>query len=139
MALGFLKRFFAFKPKFNGTPETFLAMMLEMEREGKAEGPESSSAAQLAEVFMKVMKVNLHPYKNFADLEENGVPDFSIVDKIRPKVEENKQRRDLKQAIYGKDVDLGDDDPTHGNSDGARFTRNLTNELGKHIKFKDEE
>lgn len=139
MALGFLKRIFSFKPKFNGSPETFLAMMLEMEKEGKGEGPESASAAQLAEVFMKVMKVNLHPYKDFADLEENGVPDSSIMDKIRPKVEENKQRMELKKAIYGKDADLGEDDPRYGNSDGAKFTRDLTNELSKHIRFKEEE
>ena len=139
MAFEFLKRLFTFKPKFNGTPETFLAMMLEMEREGKAEGPESATAAQLAEVFMKVMKVNLQPYKSFADLEENGIPDFSIMEKIRPKVEENKQRIELKKAIYGKDADLGEDDPRYGNSDGAKFTRQLTNELSKHIKFKDDE
>jgi hypothetical protein len=139
MAFGFLKRLFAFKPKYKGTPETFLAMMLEMEREGKAEGSDSASAAQLAEVFIKVMKINLHPYKDFADLEKNGVPDFSIMEKMRPKIEENKQRMELKKAIYGKDTDLGEDDPTYGNSHGAKFTRNLTNELGKHIKFKEEE
>ena len=139
MALEFLKRIFSFQPKFKGTPESFLAMMLEMEKEGKAEGPESASAAQLAEVFMKVMKVNLHPYKDFADLEENGVPDSSIMDKIRPKIEENKQRMELKKAIYGKDADLGEDDPRYGNSKSAKFTRDLTEELSKHIKFKDDQ
>lgn len=139
MASGFLKRIFSFKPKFKGTPETFLAMMLEMEKQGKAEGPDSASAAQLGEVFIKVMKVNLHPYKDFADLEENGIPDFSIMDKIRPKIEENKRRMELKKAIYGRDADLGEDDPRFGNSKSAKFTRDLTEELNRHIKFKDDE
>jgi hypothetical protein len=139
MALEFLKRIFASKPKFQGTPETFLAMMLEMEREGGADGSESASASELAEVFMKVMKINLNPYKSFADLREHGVPDFSIIEKIRPKIEDNKQRIELKHAIYGKNADLGEDDPRFGNSNGAKFTRDLTSKLSKHIKFKDNE
>ena len=139
MAFEFLKRLFSFKPKFKGSPETFLAMMFVMEKEGKTEGSDSASAARLAEVFMKVMRVNLHPYKDFADLEKNGVPDFSIMEQIRPKLEENKQRIELKHAIYGKDADLGEDDLRYGNSNGAKFTRDLTEELSKHIKFKDEE
>ncbi|OKS88718.1 hypothetical protein RG47T_4196 [Mucilaginibacter polytrichastri] len=35
---------------------------------------------QWGEVMQKVIKVNLSPYQDFADLLQNGKPDFSMVD-----------------------------------------------------------
>jgi hypothetical protein len=72
---------------------------------------------QWGEVMQKVIKVNLATYKDFADLIEHGQPDFTMVEKLSGKMDELNNRRALKQAIYGKNVDLGDDDVMKSNSE----------------------
>lgn len=139
MAFQYIKQLFKIKPRFNHTPETFLAMMHEMQNIGRQGDPESSSAYQLARVFIKIIKVDLHPYKDLDDLFENGSPDFTLTDMVMPKVMENQNRRELKQEIYGKDVDLGDDDPLQGNTEGAEFARQIAGELQKYIRVKGDE
>jgi hypothetical protein len=139
MAFNFLKRLFKIKPKFNHTPETFLAMMIEMQNIGRQGDPESSSAYQLARVFIKIMKVDLRPYKDLDDLFENGKPDFTLTAMVMPNVMANQQRRELKQEIYGHDVDLGEDDILKGNTEGAKFARQIAGELQKYIRVKGED
>jgi hypothetical protein len=86
-----------------------------------------------------VMKVNLHPYQDFKDLAENGTPDDSMVEKVDGKVKEIEQRRDLKQALYGPNADLGGDDVMKSNDEGAIFARNMVKDLSQHVQFSDEE
>jgi hypothetical protein len=90
---------------------------------------------QWGEVMQKVIKVNLAPYKDFVDLMEHGEPDFSMVEKLREKMDEVSQRRVLKQAIYGKNVNLGDDDVMKSDSEGAVFARNMVKDLSKYVQF----
>jgi len=94
---------------------------------------------QWGEVMQKVMKVNLQPYHDFKDLAENGIPDDSMVEKVDGKVKEMEQRRDLKQAIYGPNADLGDDDVMNSDDPGAVFARNMVKDLSEHVKFSDDE
>jgi len=94
---------------------------------------------QWGEVMQKVMKVNLQPYHDFKDLAENGIPDDSMVEKVDGKVKEMEQRRDLKQAIYGPNADLGDDDVMKSDDPGAVFARNMVKDLSEHVKFSDDE
>jgi hypothetical protein len=89
--------------------------------------------------MQKVIKVNLSPYKDFADLMQNGEPDFTLVEKMKGRIGEINQRRDLKKAIYGEGVDLGDDDVMKSESEGAVFARNMVKDLSKHVRFSDEE
>ena len=105
----FFQKLFKFKPGWNGTPEMFLAMVMEMQSQNNKEFS-VREVLQWGEVMQKVIKVNLAPYKDFADLVQNGEPDFTMVEKLRGKMDEVNQRRDLKKAIYGEGVDLGDDD-----------------------------
>lgn len=94
---------------------------------------------QWGDVMQKVMKVNLQPYQDFKDLAENGIPDDSMVEKVDGKLNEIEQRRDLKQAIYGPNADLGDDDVMKSKDPGAVFARNMVKDLSEHLKFSDEE
>jgi hypothetical protein len=132
--LNFLMKLFKFKPGWNGTPEMFLAMVMEMQSRNNKEFS-VHEVLQWGEVMQKVIKVNLAPYKDFADLMQNGEPDFSMVEKLRGKLDEVNQRRDLKKAIYGENVDLGDDDVINSDSEGAVFARNMVKDLSKYVKF----
>ena len=134
----FFQKLFRFKPGWNGTPEMFLAMVMEMQLQNNKEFS-VREVLQWGEVMQKVIHVNLAPYKDFADLIQNGEPDFSMVEKWKGKMEEVHHRRDLKKAIYGEQVDLGDDDVMKSGSPGAVFARNMVKDLSKHVRFSDEE
>lgn len=112
----------------------FLAMVMEMQSRNNKEFS-VQEVLQWGEVMQKVIKVNLAPYKNFADLMAHGQPDFTMVEKLRGKMDEMNNRRALKQAIYGKNVDLGDDDVMKSNSEAAVFARKMVKDLSKHVKF----
>src|SRR6187402_1355309 len=123
MSMGFLSfigKLLGLGRRFSGTPEQYLAMVQYM---AKKNNPEYSKEEllQWGEVMQKVMKVNLQHYQDFKDLAENGTPDHSMVDKVDGKVKELEQRRELKQAIYGPNADLGDDDVMKSNDPGAVF------------------
>ena len=92
--------------RFSGTPEQYLAMVQYMAGQNNANYTHSE-LLQWGEVMQKVMKVNLQPYRDFRDLAERGKPDYSMVEKVDGKMKEMGQRRDLKQAIYGSNADLG--------------------------------
>jgi hypothetical protein len=141
MSMGFLSfigKLLGLGRRFSGTPEQYLAMVQYM---AKKNNPEYSKEEllQWGEVMQKVMKVNLQPYQDFKDLAENGTPDHSMVDKVDGKVKELEQRRDLKQAIYGPNADLGDDDVMKSNDSGAVFARNMVKDLSQHVSFSEEE
>jgi hypothetical protein len=136
--LSFLIKLFKFKPGWNGTPEMFLAMVMEMQSRNNKEFS-VREVLQWGEVMQKVIKVNLAPYKDFADLMEHGQPDFTMVEKLRGKMDELNNRRALKQAIYGKNVDLGDDDVMKSNSESAVFARKMVKDLAEHLQFSPEE
>ncbi|SDE64665.1 hypothetical protein SAMN05216464_10883 [Mucilaginibacter pineti] len=136
--LSFISKLLGLGRRFSGSPEQYLAMVQYM---AKKNNPDYSveELLQWGEVMQKVMKVNLQPYKDFKDLAENGTPDHSMVEKVDDKVKEIHQRRDLKQAIYGPDADLGDDDVMKSNDKGAVFARKMVKDLSKHVEFSDEE
>lgn len=136
--LSFIGKLLGLGRRFSGTPEQYLAMVQYM---AKKNNPEYSKEEllQWGEVMQKVMKVNLRPYQDFKDLAENGTPDHSMVDKVDGKVKELEQRRDLKQAIYGPNADLGDDDVMKSNDPGAVFARNMVKDLSQHVSFSEEE
>src|ERR1700761_4042490 len=98
-----------FRPRWQGTPEMFLAVVTEMAFRNNPEYA-SRELIQLGRIMQQVVKVNLAPYKDFADLVERAVPDESIIDQLKQSERELHQRRDLKQAIYSEKADLGDDD-----------------------------
>ncbi|WP_428330366.1 hypothetical protein [Mucilaginibacter sp.] len=133
-----LKMIFSRKRTWNGSPEMFLAMMLEMEAKGRENDASSASAEQLAGVMMKICNINLYPYKDFSDLQNNGTPDYSLIEKVRPKLNDQLQRMELKKAIYGNNADLGEDDPLAGNSDAAKFTRSFIEDFQQYVELKDE-
>ena len=93
----------------------------------------------MGRVMQKVMKVNLAPYLDFRDLLDRGTPDYSVVQKISGKLTELEQRRELKHAIYCKNVDLGEDDVIKSSSEGAVFTREMVKDLSYHVRFSDED
>lgn len=136
--LSFISKLLGFGRSWKGTPEQYLAMVQYM---AKKNNPEYSreELLQWGEVMQKVMKVNLQPYLDFKDLAENGTPDHSMVEKVDGKVKEIEQRRDLKQAIYGPNADLGDDDVMKSNEEGAVFARKMVKDLSQHMQFSDEE
>jgi hypothetical protein len=126
------------KPKWNGTPEMFLAMVMEMQAQNN-KVYSLREVIQWGEMMQKMIRVKLDPYKDFSDLVARGIPDFSMVEKMRGKLEELHQRRDLKQAIYGEHADLGDDDVMKSDSEGAVFTRNFVKDMSKYVEFSEEE
>jgi hypothetical protein len=136
--LSFFLRLFKFKPGWNGTPEMFLAMVMEMQSRNNKEFV-VQEVLQWGEVMQKVVKVDLAPYRNFADLMQNRVPDFSMVEKLRGKMDEITHRVELKKAIYGENADLGDDDVMKSDSEGAVFARNMVKDLSKYVQFPDSE
>jgi hypothetical protein len=136
--LSFISKLLGLGRRFSGTPEQYLAMVQYM---AKKNNPEYSKEEllQWGEVMQKVMKVNLQPYLDFKDLAENGTPDYSMVEKVDGNIKEIEQRRDLKQAIYGPNADLGDDDVMKSNDPGAVFARNMVKDLSEHVRFSEEE
>ncbi len=132
--ISFFIKYFKFKPKWRGTPETFLAMVMEMQsRNNKAFIVHE--VLQWGEVMQKVIKVNLAPFKDFPDLLQNGKPDFSMVENLRGKLDEINQRVELKKAIYGENADLGDDDVMTSNEAGAVFARKMVKDLSQYIEI----
>lgn len=136
--LSFIGKLLGLGRRFSGTPEQYLAMVYYMAKKNNPEyGHEE--LLQWGEVMQKVMKVNLYPYQDFKDLAENGIPDDSMVEKVDQKVKEINRRKDLKQAIYGPNADLGDDDVMKSNDPGAIFARKMVKDLSEHVQFPDEE
>jgi hypothetical protein len=91
--LSFLIKLFKFKPGWNGTPEMFLAMVMEMQsRNNKVFSVRE--VLQWGEVMQKVIKVNLAPFNDFTDLVKHGRPDFTMVEKLRGKMDELNNRRE---------------------------------------------
>ena len=134
----FISRLLGLGRRFSGTPEQYLAMVQYM---AKKNNPKygSEELLQWGEVMQKIMKANLQPYQDFKDLAENGIPDDSMVEKVDQKVKEINQRKDLKQAIYGPNADLGDDDVMKSDDPGAVFARNMVKDLSEHVRFSEEE
>lgn len=136
--LSLLNKLFGLGRRFSGTPEQYLAMVQYM---AKKNNPDYSmeELLQWGAVMHKVMKVNLQPYHDFKDVAENGTPDYSMIEKVDGKVKEMEQRRDLKQAIYGPNADLGDDDVMKSNEESAVFARKMVKDMSQHVQFPDEE
>lgn len=132
--LSFIIRALKLKPSWNGTPEMFLALVLDMQHRNN---PVYSlnEVLQWGEVMQKVISVKLAPFKNFPDLLQNGIPDFTLVKKMGTKLDELNDRQELKKAIYGEGVDLGDDDIMTSNSEGAVFARKMVKDLSKYVDF----
>jgi hypothetical protein len=136
--LSFISKLLGLGRQWNGTPEQYLAMVQYMAKKNNPDYT-AQELLQWGEVMQKVMKVNLHPYQDFRDLAENGTPDYSMVEKVDDKVKELEQRRDLKQAIYGQNADLGNDDVMKSKEEGAVFARKMVKDLSQHVRFSDEE
>jgi len=136
--VSFIVKLLGIGRRFNGTPEQYLAMVQYMAKKNNPEyGMEE--LLQWGKVMQKVMKVNLQPYRDFKDLAENGIPDNAMVEKVDQKVKEINQRKDLKQAIYGPNADLGDDDIMKSNDVSAVFAREMVKDLSQHVQFPEEE
>ncbi len=136
--LSFISRLLGLGRRWNGSPEQYLAMVQYM---AKKNNPNYNlqEFLQWGEVMQKVMKVNLTPYKDFRELLEKGTPDYSMVEKLDGKLSELHHRRELKQAIYGPNADLGDDDVMNSQSEGAVFAREFVKDFAKHVRFSDED
>jgi hypothetical protein len=132
--LSFIMRVFKLKPSWNGTPEMFLAFVLDMQRRNN---PVYSlnEVLQWGEVMQKVISVKLAPFKNFPDLLKNGTPDYTLVEKMGTKLDELHHRQELKKAIYGDNVDLGEDDILTSKSEGAIFARKMVKDLSEYVDF----
>lgn len=74
--LSYLLRKLMGRPIWNGTPEMFLAMVLYMQKKNNPVYVKRE-VLQLGEIMMKVIKVKLLPFSNFAELLEKGTPDYS--------------------------------------------------------------
>lgn len=136
--VNFLLKLFRIKPGFNGTPEMFLAMVMEFQSRNNKEFV-VHEVLQWGEVMQKMLKVNLSPYTSFADLLRNGVPDYTMVEKVRDKFDEIHGRVELKKAIYGENVELGDDDMMKSKDEGAVFARRFVKDMSKYVDFPEEE
>lgn len=136
--LSFFSKLFGARRTWNGTPEMFLAMVLYMQKKNNPVYSQQE-VLQWGDVLQKVIKVKLAPFADFSDLLKWGVPDFSIVDQLEGKVSEMHQRIELKKAIYGDNVDLGDDDVMKSNAEGAVFARKFIKDLSEHVQFADKE
>jgi hypothetical protein len=136
--LSFFLKLFKFKPGWNGTPEMFLAMVMEMQSRNNKEFSEQE-VLQWGEVMQKVIKINLAPYHDFADLLKNGKPDFTMVEKMREKLDKINHRKELKKAIYGEDADLGEDDVMKSKDEGSVFARKMVKDLSQYVQFPDED
>jgi hypothetical protein len=132
--LSFLLKSFKIRPRWNGTPEMFLALVMQMQSRNNPNFA-AHEVLQWAKVMKKVIKIDLSPYMNFADLMQNGQPDYSKVEKMKAKLKDLNQRKNLKQAIYGECVDLTDDDVMVSDSEGAVIARKMVKELYNFVKF----
>lgn len=112
----------------------FLAFVLDMQHRNN---PVYSlnEVLQWGEVMQKVISVKLAPFKNFADLLQNGTPDYTLVKKMGNKLDELNHRQELKKAIYGEHADLGEDDIMTSNAEGAVFARKMVKDLSKYVDF----
>lgn len=136
--LSFLIGKLKLKPQWKGTPEMFLAMVLDLQaRNNKVFSVHE--VLQWGEVLQKVIKVRLAPYRDFPDLMQRGVPDYSMVEKMNGKLGELQQRKDLKTAIYGEKANFGDDDVMTSNAEGAVFARKMVKDLANYVDFPEEE
>jgi hypothetical protein len=136
--LSFIMRAFKLKPSWNGTPEMFLALVLDMQHRNNPVYS-LSEVLQWGEVMQKVINVKLAPFKNFPDLLQNGTPDYTLVKKMGNKLDELNHRQELKKAIYGEHTDLGDDDIMTSSEEGAVFARKMVKDLSKYVDFPEEE
>jgi len=116
------------------TPEEFLAMVIYLQTYG-GKPYSDDEVLKLGNIMMQVMDVRLFPYKDFADLLATGVPDYNAVNVVKSKMKDLQSRIELKKAIYGDDVDLGDDDVMNSNTADAIASRKMVDELSKFIKF----
>jgi len=136
--LSFIAKLLGLGRRWRGTPEQYLAMVQYLAHKNNPEyGAEE--LLQWGKVMQKVMKVNLKPYQDFRDLAVHGTPDYSMAEKVDGKVKEMQQRRNLKQAIYGPNADLGDDDVIKSNEESAVFARKMVKDISQHVLFSDEE
>lgn len=136
--LAFLARLLGIGRRWNGTLEQYLAMIQYM---AKKNNPNYTlqEFLQWGEVMQKVMKVNLSPYRDFRELLEKAEPDYSMVQKVDSKLTELNHRRELKQAIYGVNANLGDDDVMKSQSEGAVFAKKMVKDLSQHVRFSDDD
>lgn len=123
---------------WNGTPESFLALVLFFQKKNNPSYSEQE-VLQWGAILQKVFKVNLSPYTDFKDLLQRGEPDFSTVRQIEDQIEERRHRVELKKAIYGDDVDLGDDDVMNSDSESAVFARKFVDDMSKYVRFREDE
>lgn len=135
--LSLIMRAFKLKPSWNGTPEMFLALVLDMQHRNNPIYS-LSEVLQWGEVMQKVVSVKLAPFKNFPDLLQNGTPDYTLVKKMGTRLNELNHRQELKKAIYGERVDLGDDDIMTSNAEGAVFARKMVKDLSRYVDFPDD-
>jgi hypothetical protein len=126
------------KPGFRGTPEAFLAIIIEMQSRNSKVYSEKE-VLQFGDVMMKVFKVNLSPYRDFADLLKNGNPDEALLMKIREETEQTNKRIELKKAIYGENADLGDDDIMKRNDRGSIFARRVIKDMSEYVRFHEDD
>ncbi len=137
MGLFSLKKLLKRKRGWNGSPEMFLALILEMSAMNRKDHSEKETI-QLGEVMLKLIKVDLSPYENFSDLLIRGIPDYSMIEVLREKMAKQQQRVDLKKAIYGEAADLGDDDVMRSDAEGAIFARKFIEDFIRYVDLKDE-
>lgn len=116
----------------------FLAMALDMQARNNKDFS-VHEVLQWGEVLQKVIKVNLAPYKDFPDLMQHGKPDYTMVKKMDEKLSALQQRKELKTAIYGEHVNLGDDDVMNSNDSSAVFARKMVKDLSQYVDFPEEE
>ena len=122
---------------WNESPESFLAFVLYLQQKNSGFYDELE-LLQWGTVMMKVMNVKLAPYKDFGDLLKRGTPDYSLVEKMSEQLHAINKRIELKKAIYGKDVDLGDDDIMTSNTKESIAAREFVEDLSKYVQFTDE-
>ncbi|SDF26840.1 hypothetical protein SAMN05216464_11569 [Mucilaginibacter pineti] len=89
--MGIFKRFFSRKPRWNGTPETYLAMIMELQTMNN-DVYSVGEVLQLGEIMQKVINVELSPYQDFSDLLARAVPDFTQVKSMREQLEKHRGR-----------------------------------------------
>lgn len=132
--LSFLISKLKLKPQWKGTPEMFLAMTLDLQARNNKDFS-VHEVLQWGDVLQKVIKVRLAPYRDFPDLMQHGIPDYSMVKKMNVKLSELQQRKELKTAIYGEHVNLGDDDVINSNDASAVFARKIVKDLSQYVDF----
>ncbi len=136
--VNFFLKLFRITPGFNGTPEMFLAMVMEFQLRNSQKFV-VHEVLQWGEVMQNMMKVDLSPYKSFADLLQNGTPDFSMVKKVSDKFDEIQGRVELKKAIYGENVNLGDEDVMKSKEESAVFARRFVKDMSRYVLFPEKE